>query len=640
LISYSKNTAQKQVSKFLSFAFFLLIPFFTWAQLIINVDLEVAPLIEKGDIYLATDFNEWNAGDPDFEMSKIGLSSYSIRLENNPPSFEYKFTQGTWATAEGTPAGIALPNRQYTKTDDAVKVINNSILGWEEQIVYTIIVNSIPANTPKDATIYIAANFNNWNPADEMYRLKKSIDGSYSCKVYTDLDHLEFKFTRGNWISVEARNSGKARPNRKFNRGNIEDADNVEFSIAGWEDLHGAFSFYSIFDLLLLFSVFQGILLLIAIPNLKSHNADANKWLLLSIAISSGGIFFYLLSNFQNTVQSFPKILFLADFVIFLYSPIYYFYLRRLLFNARSLPSRWYLHFIPFLLQLLAYLPFLLQTNKGTLDRIMAQESVLVLLFLVTGFLGLIWNVYYWNLFRKTIRNYREQFQTNFSYEQNLNYLNTVHILQFICLVIWLAFFIVFGVSRIRDFETVDLQENFIDLIWLSFSVITYILGYFAIHQPENFKATPQNISIFDDILESTVSQKIANSPVKQDSTFSEILLPIIEDLEKNILENKPFLNPKLTLSELAIQIKTQPHILSKSINEHYDKNFFELINGYRIEEFKTLVKQEKFQNYTLLALAYEVGFNSKTAFNRSFKKSTNQTPKEYFESTKKKMKV
>ncbi len=640
MIKSWKNTAQKQISIFLGSFIFLFFPSIVWSQLTIKVDLKVDPLIEKGDIYLATDFNEWNAGDPDFEMSKTGPNSYSITLENNPPSFEYKFTQGTWATAEGTPAGVALPNRQYIKTDETEKVINNSILGWEEQIVYTVIIRSIPENTPKDARIYIAGNFNNWNPADEMYRLKKSMDGSYRCKVYTDLEFLEFKFSRGDWATVEARNSGKARPNRKFNRANVEDVDNLEFSIAGWEDLHGAFSFYSIFDLLLLFSVFQGILLLIAIPNLKSHNADANKWLLLSIAISSSGIFFYLLSNFQNTVQSFPKILFLADFVIFLYSPIYYFYLRRLLFNARSLPYRWYLHFIPFLLQLIAYLPFLLQTDKGTLDRIMAQESVLVLLFLITGFLGLIWNVYYWNLFRKTIRNYSEQFQTNFSYEQNLNYLNTVHILQFICLVIWLAFFIVFGVSRIRGFQTVDLQENFIDLIWLSFSVITYILGYFAIHQPEMFKATPQNISIFDDILESTVSQKIANSPVKPDSTFSETLLPIIEDLEKNILENKPFLNPKLTLSELAMQIKTQPHILSKAINEHYGKNFFELINGYRIDEFKILVEQEKFQNYTLLALAYEVGFNSKTAFNRSFKKSTNQTPKEYFESTKNKVEI
>lgn len=603
-----------------------------FSQLKVNVKLEVDPLIEKGDIYIATDFNEWNAGDPDFRMTKVGISQYSIILENVPERFEYKFTQGTWSTSEGTPAGSALPNRVYSQKETE---INNTILGWEETIVYSFTVNSIPENTPKDASIYVAGNFNNWDPADENYRLKKSIDGSYKCKIYSDSEEIEFKFTRGSWDSVEGRESGKARPNRTLKREFTEDLDNLTFTVVGWEDLQGAFSFYSIYDILLLFSIFQGVLLLIAIPNLQSNNTGTNKWLLCTIGLSTFSIFFYLLSNYQNSVQYFSQVLFFSDFVIFLYGPIFYFYLRKLLFNIENLPSKWYLHFIPFLIQLLIYLPFLLQPDKTLLDRIMNQESSLVILFLAIGFTGFLWNAYYWNLFRKTIKNYQEQFQSNFSYDQNLNYLTTILIIQFVCLTIWFAFFVVFGLSRFFNYETVDLQENFIDLIWLSFSMITYILGYFAIHQPETFKATPQNISIFDDILESTPQKKTITELPKKGQSQAEAILPVIEALEKNIEENKPFLNPKLTLSELAAQINTQPHVLSKTINEHYGKNFFELINGYRIDEFKKLVEQEKFSHYTLLALAYEVGFNSKTAFNRSFKKITKQTPKEYFEEVK-----
>lgn len=599
------------------------------------MELQVPPLIEKGDIYISTDFNEWNAGDPDFRLTKVGPSSFSVVLENVPETFEYKFTQGTWATAEGTPAGLALPNRVYKRHEQNEREINNNILGWEEQIVYSFIVNAIPENTPEDASIYVAGNFNNWDPADENYKLKKAIDGSYRCKVYSDSEEIEFKFTRGSWDSVEGRESGKARPNRTLKREFTENIDNLPFRIVGWEDLHGAFSFYSLYDLLLLFSVFQGILLLIAIPNLHSNNNGTNKWLLCAIGLSSFSILFYLLSNYQNSVQSFSQVLFFSDFVIFLYAPIFYFYLRKLLFNIETLPSKWYLHFIPFLIQLIVYLPFLLQPDKSLLDHIMNQEYSLVILFLGTGLAGFFWNAYYWNLFRKTIKNYQEQFQSNFSYDQNLNYLNTILVIQFICLVIWFAFFVVFGLSRLFNYETIDLQENFIDLIWLAFSMITYILGYFAIHQPETFKATPENISIFDDILESTAPKKVVDSLPKKDPNQAEVILPVIEDLEKNIAANKPYLNPKLTLSELATQIKTQPHILSKAINEHYGKNFFELINGYRIDEFKHLVEQEKFSNYTLLALAYEVGFNSKTAFNRSFKKITGQTPKEYFTAAK-----
>lgn len=607
-----------------------LLSFAGLGQVTIDVELMVPLQIENEGIFFSSDFNGWNSGDPDYQLRKVRDNKYSIYLEDAPEYFEYKFTQGSWTTAEGTPAGEPFPNRIYSSDGPLVEA---AIVGWEQQIEYGISLSSIPENTPEDARIYIAGNFNKWSPNNDAYLLKKNIDGSYHTRIFTDQEEIEFKFTRGSWKSVEARPSGKARPNRKIVRSTVEDAEHLQFTIEGWEDLNGTFSIYSFYDLLLLFSVFQGILLLIAIPTLQSYNIDANRWLLLTIGLSSFSIFFYILSNYNSAVQAFPKILFLSDFVLFLYGPLYYFYLRKLLFHARSLPSRWYLHFIPFLVQLLVYLPFFLSSDKSMLDSIMNQEYTLVVIFLVTGFAGLLWNIYYWNLFRRSIQLYKEQHQTNFSFEQNLNYLNTVLIIQFACLFLWFVFFLVFGLSHLFNIETVTLQENSIDFIWLAFSVITYFLGYFAIRQPETFKAEPRNISIFDDILETPISQKI--KPVaneKEEEEQKQNLLPTIEALEKNLEDNKPFHNPKLSLSELAQQINVPPHQLSKAINEHYGKNFFELINGYRIEEFKTLAGNPKYQHLTLLALAYEVGFNSKTAFNRSFKKTTGQTPKEYFD--------
>ncbi|SOE20223.1 AraC-type DNA-binding protein [Spirosomataceae bacterium TFI 002] len=606
-------------------------------DLTISVEVKIPLLLEDEHIYMASDFNDWNPGDSKYKLNKVAPQQYEIKIKNPPSRFEYKFTQGTWATSEGTPAGESLSNRVFKRSENPSNLVETVILGWEEQIVYTVIVSSIPENTPKDASIYITGNFNNWVPNDENYRLRKSIDGSYRTIVYSDKPFLDFKFTRGSWATVEARESGKARPNRRLDRSKTTQIDNLEFSITGWEDLQGTFSLFSIYDLLLLFSVFQGILLLIAIPSIQSNNKPANNWLLLSIALSSVSLLFYLLSNFSGAVQAFPKIIFLADFIIFLYSPLYFFYLRKLLFNDTSLPSRWYFHFLPFVIQVFAYLPFLLNSNKEMLNTIMNQDTMLVYVFLTTGILGLIWNSYYWNLFRTMIKNYRTQFETNFSYEQNLNYLNTVLYIHLVCLMLWGAFFVVFGYSRWQNWDTVNLQENFIDTIWLSFSVVSFFLGYFAIHQTETFKADPQSVSIFDDILESRVAEKITLEENEDKSKHDTGNEELIKDLEKIMEEKKPFHNPKLTLSELAKQIGSQPHILSKAINEHYGKNFFDLINGYRIEEFKKLIQNPSFHNFTLLALAYEVGFNSKTAFNRSFKKATDQTPKEYFNQIKKK---
>jgi AraC-like DNA-binding protein len=93
----------------------------------------------------------------------------------------------------------------------------------------------------------------------------------------------------------------------------------------------------------------------------------------------------------------------------------------------------------------------------------------------------------------------------------------------------------------------------------------------------------------------------------------------------------KPYTNPKLTLVELAQSLKMPPYLLSKVINNGFGKNFFDFINSYRIEEFKKRVEDPQFKNYTLLSIAFDVGFNSKTAFNRSFKKITSQTPSTYF---------
>ncbi|PGH39455.1 MAG: AraC family transcriptional regulator, partial [Candidatus Nephrothrix sp. EaCA] len=61
-------------------------------------------------------------------------------------------------------------------------------------------------------------------------------------------------------------------------------------------------------------------------------------------------------------------------------------------------------------------------------------------------------------------------------------------------------------------------------------------------------------------------------------------------------------------------------------------KNFFDFINYYRIEEFKRRISDPQFQRYTLLSIAFDVGFNSKTAFNRSFKKITRETPSAFWQ--------
>lgn len=103
------------------------------------------------------------------------------------------------------------------------------------------------------------------------------------------------------------------------------------------------------------------------------------------------------------------------------------------------------------------------------------------------------------------------------------------------------------------------------------------------------------------------------------------------QELERLMSEQKPHLDPELTLRHLAERLNVPPNHLSQLLNEGFDQNFAEFVNAYRLETFKTKAVNPAFRHLTLLGLAYESGFNSKTVFNTFFKKMTGKTPKSYW---------
>jgi AraC-like DNA-binding protein len=104
-----------------------------------------------------------------------------------------------------------------------------------------------------------------------------------------------------------------------------------------------------------------------------------------------------------------------------------------------------------------------------------------------------------------------------------------------------------------------------------------------------------------------------------------------VRDLLDYFENEKPYLNNILSLKELADELGIPVNQLSHIINERIGKNFFDFVNTYRVEEFKSRASHPDFQNYTLISIAYDSGFNSKATFNRVFKKYTGQTPSNYY---------
>ena len=92
--------------------------------------------------------------------------------------------------------------------------------------------------------------------------------------------------------------------------------------------------------------------------------------------------------------------------------------------------------------------------------------------------------------------------------------------------------------------------------------------------------------------------------------------------------KEKPYLNPKLTLAELAQSLSIPTNHLSQIINQYEQINFHDFVNSYRVEEFIQNVQNDK--GFSLLGHAFDSGFNSKSTFNAAFKKCKSVTPSQY----------
>ncbi|MCB0637235.1 MAG: tetratricopeptide repeat protein [Lewinella sp.] len=100
-----------------------------------------------------------------------------------------------------------------------------------------------------------------------------------------------------------------------------------------------------------------------------------------------------------------------------------------------------------------------------------------------------------------------------------------------------------------------------------------------------------------------------------------------LQELDRHMSQDRPYLDPALSLRQLAEELDLHPNKLSWLLNEQVGQNFNEYVNGYRLATFKLIALEPANQHLTLLGLAYESGFNSKSVFNDFFKKREGLTP-------------
>jgi AraC-like DNA-binding protein len=285
------------------------------------------------------------------------------------------------------------------------------------------------------------------------------------------------------------------------------------------------------------------------------------------------------------------------------------------------------LHFIPFIIALISLFPFFILPFQLKIKIYQTQgkgyELLINFIFGAIVVSGIFYTIISLQKLAKHYRAIAEQF--SFTEKINLRWL----------------FYLILGSGIIW------LLVFFSDDKYIFSGVVLYVLfiGYFGIKQVGIFtNKEPQiqhkalnNLSagvtgIFNAIIPD--EQEIEKQPGKIKYEKSKISAEDIKAIHQKLYglmqTEKIYTNPELTLSDLAQKINVHPNILSQVINSAEQKNFYDYINLQRIEEFKRLIALSENQKFTLLSLAFDCGFNSKTSFNRNFKKATNLSPSEY----------
>ena len=349
----------------------------------------------------------------------------------------------------------------------------------------------------------------------------------------------------------------------------------------------------------------QGIVIVLAIARHRGPNRKANHILSILILLISLVLLGGLMNvNDRALVRRYPHLLFLLDAPLMAFGPLIYLYTRTLL-TRPPLPNRkWQYHFLPLGLHWIHLGRYFFESNASILERLETRDfpmAPFVISFATIQLAGYLVASY------RILRQFRTQAFNERSDQPVLGYLSVFLLAVAAC---WLAWFLSGLVIIFPNVETFQfLRPN---VAWILMVLTTTILAYFAMSEKESLALIIQ-------------PKKYEGSTL----AWSE-LRQLSERLAALMAAEKPYRQSTLSLNELADRLGAPSKDLSRVINEVHGKNFFDFVNRQRVEEFKRLATPERLATQTVLALAFEAGFNSKSTFNAACKKLTGKTPVQY----------
>jgi AraC-like DNA-binding protein len=238
--------------------------------------------------------------------------------------------------------------------------------------------------------------------------------------------------------------------------------------------------------------------------------------------------------------------------------------------------------------------------------------------------ISLIYIIIYVILIFRKIRRHQEELPNLFSFTSSHITFNWIKIVVLLFALNW----VITGLSMAIN---VSLESQLIDpglVFFINLGLFSFAISYFGFFQPSIFFAQGGS-ELVPEVFKKPVIDA-GKDKYKKSSLTEEKASEYLQLITTLLKAEQLYLKPDLTIQDISDKLDVPKHYLTESLNTYMGKNFYTLINEYRIEEFKALASDGKNKHLTLLALAYESGFNSKSAFNLVFKKQTGETPSQF----------
>lgn len=333
------------------------------------------------------------------------------------------------------------------------------------------------------------------------------------------------------------------------------------------------------------------------------------------------------------TFYSFP-------FVAFTYGPILFLYVKYMTGPGEKFKISNFLHFIPFVVFFVVSVIFRADKVFADLTGFLVADKYISLriVYSVCFFLSI---TVYSTLAFVTIRKHQQHLKDLVSYASGRITLNWLKIISISFYAAYVVLFILGGIDIFVNFLPFDPYYT----VFVFVAVFSFVYGFYTIKQPILVNVLTRNGETIQEGKkkvrgrEAGIEKPDGEDPRKRryvrsglsEAQAKKYLDKILEFMEKE----KPYLERDLTIYDLSQKTGISRHHITQVLNDLHGRNFFTFINEYRVNEVIKRMKDPKNTNFTILAIAYDSGFNSKSTFNTIFKNITKLTPSQYLDKLK-----